>query len=622
MDEQIEMSDDSTLPEALYDQALNREEFCDITLEFGDTVMGGHWYVLVVQSGFFQAMYKTRLKEKQTGTVHITEGTHEAIKLAIKYLYTGNVTIDETHVEEILHISDYLQIRSLTDECNNYLTANTVWCPSNCWKLYTLAKRYRLNMMECLLFYIATNLKDIVGDSCYIKQITIKEAEELSIKLKCQGASLEGRLLFYHKWLSYDVENRKETFERWFCNLNLNESEHADFENVSKHYNLFQQFSTCLKYYLETTSIVLDCHLKKSLKTNIILALTRKDLNTARLCVYAYIINQNRWVFIATLPLEVNPQTITDVYIGVDEANSSLYAVSDSTYQRLREEGTDCIQTCYILVHKYDLIIKEWYKFEVDLNINEPNGYDIKGVEFLNNKVCIVVKSSSPYGDSVSVCRLETNDFCCSVAPLIALPANFKLVTVDSCVVDGEFIVVRCCYSTVEGTMAETMAVNHVSSFPIWPTAPALYTCSSKLPVNSEMFSRQRFMLPTTNGVIRSGISTSGYMYLNVILGLTSIVKDQLLPRHVFSRSAEVSETHSTQDCIVHGTSFNTVYIHNPSSNIIHVFDFSQRSFTEIPTPPGQLNRTKFVSAFLFSSVLTLSKPCPLCAFKQKANSR
>ncbi|XP_052237298.1 uncharacterized protein LOC127848731 [Dreissena polymorpha] len=606
MDEQRKMSNGSTLLEALYDQAIHREEFCDVTLKFGDKIMGAHWYVLVINSGYFQDMYASRLKEKKEGSIQITEGTREAIQAAIKYLYTGKVIIDDTHIDEILHIADYLQIRSLTDECNSYLV-NKVRSPSTCLKVYKLAKCYKLNLLEDLLGYIAANLKETVDNSSDIQHMTNKDVDEFSIELQRHGASLEGRLVFYHKWLRYDVENRKEVFKQWFCKLNLQESTHEDFESLSKYHGLFQTiFKNCWEYYMETKILVFNCHLKMSLKTKVILALTIKDVN--QLCVHAYIIDQNYWLFIDTLPVEFHPETLNDICMTVNETDNCIYVVDDSTYQRLGEEGTDSNNTCYVLLHKYDFMRKVWNKFEVNLNIKKQNLNEIKGIEWLNKKLCIVVKSWSPSGNYVILCQLENNKCCCNVSPLIELAANLDIETVDSCVVDDMYIVVNCCYFNKEGTLSESVAVEHICA---GPTEPALYTFPRE-----KIFHEQRFMFPTCRGVIRSGISSSRYMYLNVFLGLSSEIKEGLLPGFVLSPTGDVGEKNSAQDCIVHGASLNTVFIQNPIANKIYMFDFCSQSLPEIPSPPGKLHRSKFVSGFLCSSALL--SPCPFCAFEQK----
>ncbi|KAH3794529.1 hypothetical protein DPMN_148064 [Dreissena polymorpha] len=52
-----------------------------------------HWCVLV-QSPFFQAMFNVGMKEKREGKIHISEGSEHAVRSAICYIYTGNVTLE------------------------------------------------------------------------------------------------------------------------------------------------------------------------------------------------------------------------------------------------------------------------------------------------------------------------------------------------------------------------------------------------------------------------------------------------------------------------------------------------------------------------------------------------
>ena len=62
------MSRCPSITECLYSQALENSQLCDVTLTFGEHVMGAHWGVLI-QCPFFRAMFNSGMKEKQEGNL-------------------------------------------------------------------------------------------------------------------------------------------------------------------------------------------------------------------------------------------------------------------------------------------------------------------------------------------------------------------------------------------------------------------------------------------------------------------------------------------------------------------------------------------------------------------------
>ena len=82
----------------------NNDSFCDVTIAVKDKEFKAHRAVLAAVSPFFLTLLTSNMKEsdEQLIKVELEEATETVMEDALKYLYTGNVTV----VEERAHNSD------------------------------------------------------------------------------------------------------------------------------------------------------------------------------------------------------------------------------------------------------------------------------------------------------------------------------------------------------------------------------------------------------------------------------------------------------------------------------------------------------------------------------------
>jgi len=79
--------------------AFSDEVFCDIKLETDDgTIILGHKVVLISASPYFWAMF-TRFEESNKDHIIIKEMDSAILQLLINYIYTGEIIVNEEHVE-------------------------------------------------------------------------------------------------------------------------------------------------------------------------------------------------------------------------------------------------------------------------------------------------------------------------------------------------------------------------------------------------------------------------------------------------------------------------------------------------------------------------------------------
>ena len=82
----------------------NNDSFCDATFAVKDKEFKAHKAVLAAASPFFLALLTSNMKEsnEQLIKVDLEEATESVVEDALKYLYTGNVTINEERAHNFI----------------------------------------------------------------------------------------------------------------------------------------------------------------------------------------------------------------------------------------------------------------------------------------------------------------------------------------------------------------------------------------------------------------------------------------------------------------------------------------------------------------------------------------
>ena len=112
----------------------NNDIFCDVTIAVKDKEFKVHKAVLAAASPFFLALLTSNMKEsnEQLIKVDLEEATESVVEDALKYLYTGNVTINEERAHNLLAMANYLLLPSLktmvSDFFNRVLSDNRELC--------------------------------------------------------------------------------------------------------------------------------------------------------------------------------------------------------------------------------------------------------------------------------------------------------------------------------------------------------------------------------------------------------------------------------------------------------------------------------------------------------------
>ena len=119
---------------------------CDTTVRAQGQDFPAHKCVLSAASPYFRAKFTSQLKENESNLVELREEKSTTISDVLKFIYTGEASIDSSNAQDLLMIADYLIIPSLKSKASVFLESSLN--ASNCLALESLAFRYNCESLK------------------------------------------------------------------------------------------------------------------------------------------------------------------------------------------------------------------------------------------------------------------------------------------------------------------------------------------------------------------------------------------------------------------------------------------------------------------------------------------
>ena len=94
-----------------------QKHFADITIQCGDEVFKAHKAILAAQSPVFKSMFQVDMKEKERGTVEISDIDPAVMSDVLIFLYTGEVPNMRTLAKELLKAANKYELSRLMMMC-------------------------------------------------------------------------------------------------------------------------------------------------------------------------------------------------------------------------------------------------------------------------------------------------------------------------------------------------------------------------------------------------------------------------------------------------------------------------------------------------------------------------
>ncbi|XP_043282923.1 actin-binding protein IPP-like isoform X2 [Venturia canescens] len=137
-----------------------KNQFSDVGIVAGDSIIRAHRSVLAASSAYFNAMFTGGLVEEQQELVEIHSVSPNILSILIDFIYTGNVDITQDNVQELFAAADMLELDEVVSGCIDYLRQQLHY--SNALGIYRFAEAHnRLDLLETALHFIEVNFPQV-----------------------------------------------------------------------------------------------------------------------------------------------------------------------------------------------------------------------------------------------------------------------------------------------------------------------------------------------------------------------------------------------------------------------------------------------------------------------------
>ena len=190
----------------------NNDSFCDVTISVKSKEFRAHRAVLAAASPFFLTLLTSNMKEsnEQLIKVELEEATESVMEDALKYLYTGNVTVVEERAHNLIATANYLLLPSLKTMAGNILKEAV--STENCLFNYYFAEKYEcVELKEKCRKVINSNFSFVMETEDFLN-LDVKQVMEWVLSDDVIVNAEEDIFQGIVKWVSHNKSEREDYF--------------------------------------------------------------------------------------------------------------------------------------------------------------------------------------------------------------------------------------------------------------------------------------------------------------------------------------------------------------------------------------------------------------------------
>ena len=190
----------------------NNDSFCDVTIAVKDKEFKAHRAVLAAASPFFLALLTSDMKERneQLIKVDLEEATESVMEDALKYLYTGNVTIIEERAHNLLASANYLLLLGLKTMVSDFLEERVT--TQNCVFNYYFADKYECVELKAKCCEVINSDFSVVMETGDFLNLDVKQVLEWvssdDVIVNAEEDIFKGIVM----WVSHNKSEREKLF--------------------------------------------------------------------------------------------------------------------------------------------------------------------------------------------------------------------------------------------------------------------------------------------------------------------------------------------------------------------------------------------------------------------------
>ena len=191
------------------DELRKSKLLCDVTVRAEGQDFPAHQCVLSAGSRYFRALFTSELKvrESEHNLIELTEIPCDAFNLVLEYIYSGEVKISSSNVQDLVVAADYLIIPSLKSEACLFLEESMN--VSNCLALETFASKFSCeSLKKAAVTYNRENFVAVAKSKDFLS-LDLQRVKDLLCDDKINVPQEEEVYEAMIGWVKHDLESRE-----------------------------------------------------------------------------------------------------------------------------------------------------------------------------------------------------------------------------------------------------------------------------------------------------------------------------------------------------------------------------------------------------------------------------
>nr|XP_005999472.1 PREDICTED: kelch repeat and BTB domain-containing protein 3 [Latimeria chalumnae] len=231
--------------------------FFDFNIIVKGEIIPCHRCVLAACSDFFRAMFEVNMRERDDGSVLISNLSPSAVKAFLDFAYTGKTQITDENVEMFFQLSSFLQVSILSKACSDFLIRTIDL--TNCLQLLSISESYgSARLYDRALQFVVQHFSLLVKSSDFLEinfAVLEKclESDELSVPEE------EAVLKCVLHWTKHDIEARQKYTPRLIKLVRLHQLAKETLQNFLHCESLLADNAECFKIISDASHSLQEC---------------------------------------------------------------------------------------------------------------------------------------------------------------------------------------------------------------------------------------------------------------------------------------------------------------------------------------------------------------------------
>ncbi len=192
---------------------------CDGIITIAGKQFSIHKVILSAASPYFRTLFCNGMVETFSLDVELQGVSSECFAILLEYIYTGNIIVTSTNVEQLVEAGRLFQLDDVVEYCCDFLISEL--CVENSLGILSFAQLHScVGLSTTVLNYIHRRFEEVCKTEEFLQldwSTLLSFLKSDSIKISSEGDVFIAVL----KWITYDTENRHGYIQQFLNHVKL-----------------------------------------------------------------------------------------------------------------------------------------------------------------------------------------------------------------------------------------------------------------------------------------------------------------------------------------------------------------------------------------------------------------